>query len=419
MQHLPPPPPPPPSAPTQSSTSSLPQLHHRHTVPQSQQNFQHISQSVQSHTRDDKRREFRETASRWSEPKSSTSRHRNDQNLDYSAKRRPYEAKIDTSKEAHRDRNKDKDRRREKGRDSECSRSSSSVKTVDRVSVKRHDRRTHSRDSYKVSRSRSRSRSRSTYAADTGVKKDDRVSMKRDDRRTHAHDSHKESRNRNSRSRSRSTYSTSGVETTRNRPRNSTSFAKHNKSDSYDANRRSTPSASLSKAELLLPPSKPLTVKHIEDKRQKSVERISQSSDGAKTERARILEKWRSNYCETSEDITRKLEELAENIEKECWIRSSPADLFYKRTSVNEIEGTARLDAICTLFKSELVDRGPRVRKSMPALEAPPKKRLQRVCRHKSKRPHTQNKPFPSSIRFTFDVLMSLCVFFFFLIFIL
>lgn len=108
------------------------------------------------------------------------------------------------------------------------------------------------------------------------------------------------------------------------------------------------------------------------------------ASDANKTERARILEKWRSNFCETSEDITRKLEELAEDNEKECWIRSSPADLYYKRTSVNEIDGTSRLEALCTLFKTELVERGGRARKDKPVVEAQQKKRRQRICRHKS-----------------------------------
>lgn len=121
----------------------------------------------------------------------------------------------------------------------------------------------------------------------------------------------------------------------------------------------------------------------LNEEARQSEEKVS-PRDNEKTERARILEKWRSNYCETSEDITRKLEELAEDNEKECWIRSSPSDIHYKRASVNEIEGTARLEALCTLFKTELVDRGPRVRKLKPVDEIQPKKRLQRVCRHKS-----------------------------------
>lgn len=117
-------------------------------------------------------------------------------------------------------------------------------------------------------------------------------------------------------------------------------------------------------------------------------EKIASNDDKELTERARILEKWRSNFCETSEDITRKLEELAEDSEKECWIRSSPADLYYKRTSINEIEGTPRLEALCTLFRTELVDRGVRARQLKPIVEEKPKKRRHRVCRHKSKTLH-------------------------------
>nr|AFX89030.1 drosha [Mayetiola destructor] len=103
-----------------------------------------------------------------------------------------------------------------------------------------------------------------------------------------------------------------------------------------------------------------------------------------KTERAMILEKWRSNFCETSEDIARKLEEMTENTDSECWIRSSPADLFYKRTSSNEMEGTSRSETLCTLFDSELIERGQKARITKPAIDQQPKKRKHRVCRHKS-----------------------------------
>lgn len=129
----------------------------------------------------------------------------------------------------------------------------------------------------------------------------------------------------------------------------------------------------------------PSPIKSHNGESQQTQEDVKNTTNNEKTERARILEKWRSNYCETSEDITRKLEELAEDNEKECWIRSSPSDLHYKRTSVNEIEGTARLEALCTLFKTELVDRGARVRMNKPPVEVQTKRRIQRVCRHKSK----------------------------------
>lgn len=121
------------------------------------------------------------------------------------------------------------------------------------------------------------------------------------------------------------------------------------------------------------------------DDRESKAEPEQNQNAGGKTERAIILEKWRSNFCETSEDIARKLEEMTENTEKECWIRSSPADLFYKRTSLNESEGTSRSESLCTLFDSELLERGQRARIIKPAVDQQPKKRKHRVCRHKSK----------------------------------
>lgn len=100
------------------------------------------------------------------------------------------------------------------------------------------------------------------------------------------------------------------------------------------------------------------------------------------TERDILLANWRRNYCETSEDISKKLEELVE--EKECWIRSSPADVYYKRNGDNEIEGTSRLDALCTLFETELMERANDARKRQPPFILPPPRRKYRVCKHKS-----------------------------------
>lgn len=122
-----------------------------------------------------------------------------------------------------------------------------------------------------------------------------------------------------------------------------------------------------------------------DDDRESKAEPEHNQNACEKTERAIILEKWRSNFCETSEDIARKLEEMTENTEKECWIRSSPADLFYKRTSLNEMEGTSRSETLCTLFESELIERGQRARITKPSDDQQPKKRKHRVCRHKSK----------------------------------
>lgn len=103
------------------------------------------------------------------------------------------------------------------------------------------------------------------------------------------------------------------------------------------------------------------------------------------TERDRLLSKWRSNFCETSDDIAKKLEQLVKDEEKDCWIRSSPADLYYKRNASNEVEGTARLDALCNLFDTELIKRGELARASQPPADQEPKKRKHRVCRHKCK----------------------------------
>lgn len=105
------------------------------------------------------------------------------------------------------------------------------------------------------------------------------------------------------------------------------------------------------------------------------------------TERDRLLRMWRSNYCETPEDIQRKMEELAEMDEdcREVWIRSSPADPYYRRTQVvKEVEGTTRLDILCQLFEEELIKRADRVREKLPPYKPSPRKNCRRVCKHKS-----------------------------------
>lgn len=104
------------------------------------------------------------------------------------------------------------------------------------------------------------------------------------------------------------------------------------------------------------------------------------------TEREILLAKWRRNYCETSEDIARKLAELANDKEKEHWIRSSPADIYYKRVSENVVEGTARLDALCSLFEAELVERAGKIKRTQTPYNPPPRKRKTRFCRHKSEK---------------------------------
>lgn len=118
---------------------------------------------------------------------------------------------------------------------------------------------------------------------------------------------------------------------------------------------------------------------------QKSIYRRERETDTPLTERDQLLVKWRSNYCETSDDITRKLAEMDPNENKDLWIRSSPADVFYKRCDNGDVESTNRLDTLCTLFDQELVARGPKIREKQPPYHTPPRKRKHKVCRHKCK----------------------------------
>lgn len=95
--------------------------------------------------------------------------------------------------------------------------------------------------------------------------------------------------------------------------------------------------------------------------------------------------KWRQNYCETSEQISKKLQELANDEVQVSWIRASPADIHYRRTKDNVVESTPRLDALCTLFEDELLKRSERTRGKQAPYNAPNRRRKIRVCRHKSK----------------------------------
>lgn len=102
------------------------------------------------------------------------------------------------------------------------------------------------------------------------------------------------------------------------------------------------------------------------------------------SEREAILSKWRKNFCETPEDIRRKLAELTNDDEKTSWVRSSPADLFYRRISDKVVEGTPRLDALCALFEEELLRRSDRIRAKQAPYQPPPRKHKVRICRHKN-----------------------------------
>ncbi|XP_076755408.1 ribonuclease 3 drosha [Xylocopa sonorina] len=111
------------------------------------------------------------------------------------------------------------------------------------------------------------------------------------------------------------------------------------------------------------------------------------------TERELLLEKYRQDYCATSKDMERKMDELSamgpegimENARK-VWTRTAPADLYYTRDESNPkiMRGTLKLHELCELFKKILLDRAAGARALQPPYEPPPRKTRARLCRHKS-----------------------------------
>uniref|UniRef100_A0A1A9ZAW6 Ribonuclease 3 n=1 Tax=Glossina pallidipes TaxID=7398 RepID=A0A1A9ZAW6_GLOPL len=105
------------------------------------------------------------------------------------------------------------------------------------------------------------------------------------------------------------------------------------------------------------------------------------------TERERLLKTWRSNYCETPEEIQRKLNELAELDEhsSEIWIRYSPAEPYYRKTeTLYSVVATARLQELCKIFDEALIQRAARIRNALPPYKPPNRKPRRRLCKHKS-----------------------------------
>lgn len=69
--------------------------------------------------------------------------------------------------------------------------------------------------------------------------------------------------------------------------------------------------------------------------------------------------------------------------EKEYWIRSSPADIYYKRTNGSEVMSSPRLDTLCDLFEQGLLNRAANLRNKLAPYVPPPRKRKAKICRHK------------------------------------
>lgn len=79
----------------------------------------------------------------------------------------------------------------------------------------------------------------------------------------------------------------------------------------------------------------------------------------------------RRDYCPTSKDIRRKLNELSAmeskgilESEKKIWTRTSPADLYYVRDENNLkiMKATTKLQELCVTFKRVLIDRAAAAR---------------------------------------------------------
>ncbi|XP_012275401.1 ribonuclease 3 [Orussus abietinus] len=111
------------------------------------------------------------------------------------------------------------------------------------------------------------------------------------------------------------------------------------------------------------------------------------------TERELLLEKYRRNYCATSKDMERKMDELSamgpegilEN-ERKVWTRTAPADLYYTRDENNPkvMRGTPKLIELCDIFKKLLIDRAASARALQAPYKPPPRKTRARLCKHKS-----------------------------------
>ncbi|KPI92557.1 Ribonuclease 3 [Papilio xuthus] len=107
------------------------------------------------------------------------------------------------------------------------------------------------------------------------------------------------------------------------------------------------------------------------------------------TDREKILEDYRKNYCETSGEFIRKMEQWSrehhsdEEETSKMWYRSSPAELYYKPTPDGVgVMQTSKLEKRCSTFFKELIERG---RKARPEVDELPPLRPSRgkACKHR------------------------------------
>ncbi|CAK1543104.1 unnamed protein product [Leptosia nina] len=112
------------------------------------------------------------------------------------------------------------------------------------------------------------------------------------------------------------------------------------------------------------------------------------SSHRSMTDREKILEDYRKNYCRTSEDFIKKMEKWSKehNSDEEenpkMWYRSSPAELYYKPIEGGGgVEQTRKLQKICENFYKYLIERGLKARPVVDELP-PLKPQKAKRCKH-------------------------------------
>ncbi|XP_063538645.1 ribonuclease 3 [Cydia strobilella] len=104
------------------------------------------------------------------------------------------------------------------------------------------------------------------------------------------------------------------------------------------------------------------------------------------TDREKILEEYRKNYCQTSEDLIEKIEKWSKEKQEEeetpkMWYRSSPAELYYIPIE-GSVKQTPKLQKICDAFFTKVIERGRKARPEvdeLPPLKAPKAK----MCKHR------------------------------------
>lgn len=267
-----------------------------------------------------------------------------------------------------------------------------SAKSIQTAATTKIDSKTSSRESSRHDRQNSRDRERSRHSPPSS--RGPRATSSRDYRSqskySTATSSRYSSRDYNNSSRRSPERQRESYKRKRSRSR-SNSKASSRRSPNYKStsSRKSPPASHRDREREKERNSRSVSHRHspkrdTRDARESSKQVSRRSSKDPQTERERLLAKWRKNYCETSEQISKKLQEMASDKEQVSWIRSSPADIFYRRTNGIVVESTSRLDALCTLFNDELLKRSEKIKSTQAPYAAPTRRRKIRVCRHKS-----------------------------------